>query len=394
MENFVYTHIAPSAHLWSFLPAGILVAILFGVNFKLLTGKFGVFKANSQNALAGVFPDEEDERYRDHILDFWKNKCTRRLSYLSRGQVIVVLIVAYFTSFFCVQQIASIETMKINGYKSLSKIIGGEPVNTDKIYTSQAAEALLDSIIAEQTDRKDECIQQKAQFKAAKTIILVGSLGGFLLYVVFIVQFYLQQIRLKKHLTIIYLESFSKKIKNMLNMLRNGFLHSTFDPVGYYRTVVIDEQDRVRFEEDEKFTPMVNIGIIGTLVGLALAFYSAAANFPAEISKSFTVVDAQTAVASGLIQSIFNYSFAVMSSLVAYLVVGTMKPIRAALSSDFVEEFDKLINEVMIGSVESKCGVGDDLHAQIEDCRKRVLEVTMNKMKECCDELVKAIQRA
>lgn len=119
------------------------------------------------------------------------------------------------------------------------------------------------------------------------------------------------------------------------------------DPVTYYRTRVEELNAESIGKENAYILHLNALGLLGTLFGLTLAFYVAASAFPRDLSSVFGSNESQQVVVGGLVQTIYNYAFAVITSLVAYSQSMTLRLLRGARKSNVLAEFDKHVQDAL-----------------------------------------------
>ncbi len=85
----------------------------------------------------------------------------------------------------------------------------------------------------------------------------------------------------------------------------------------YFRLLIVEREDILLGKSETYSGLLTRLGLIGTLFGLAMAFYSAGSSMPVDISIGMDE-NAKKLITSGLVQTIMNYSFSVVTSLVAY----------------------------------------------------------------------------
>jgi len=121
----------------------------------------------------------------------------------------------------------------------------------------------------------------------------------------------------------------------------------SIDPVRYYRERASEISQSRRDDKSSFISYLSNLGLLGTLFGLAVAFYTAASSFPAELKEVFGSNESQIIVVGGLIQTIYNYSFAVITSLVAYSMAMCLRLIIGADRTGIVKLFDEMAAKKM-----------------------------------------------
>ena len=225
------------------------------------------------------------------------------------------------------------------------------------------------------------------------SVLAGGTLLALSIYYILIRAILAALTRLEDRLSPSGENDYQVSLENFKKMSSDPHKYASIDPVGYNRTIIIERDEKKRADEDEKFNRIVNLGLIGTLVGLALAFYAAAASFPADVAESMKTNASQAAVVTGLIQSIYSYSFAVISSLVAYSVVLSMKYLREVLTIDYVKRFDEDVEQIFFAAVASP---SDPLFSGIDatvNRYKQDIQVSLQKtVKDYCDRIIKVIQ--
>ena len=136
--------------------------------------------------------------------------------------------------------------------------------------------------------------------------------------------------------------------KGFDSVMSGSTLIPSIDPLSFYRTRAIELNESSITKENGFINYLANLGLLGTLFGLALAFYTAASSFPTDLSSVFGSNESQLIVVSGLIQTIFNYSFAVITSLVAYSLALCLRILRGATKISILKDFDKKAYDKMI----------------------------------------------
>jgi len=180
-------------------------------------------------------------------------------------------------------------------------------------------------------------------------------------------------------------DEFNVSIEHFNDSMGFEFLHPFVDKVSFYRQKVIEIEDNRLDKEESLSNLLVRIGLIGTLFGLAMAFYTAASSFPQDAGAVYRELSTKEQVVTGLIQTIMNYSFAIVTSLAAYSLAFCLHIIGSVFRQDsnYIQHFDDIAGGILAGVVPVK----NPLWGKIEEILERIdvegqIESFLKEMKE------------
>lgn len=139
-----------------------------------------------------------------------------------------------------------------------------------------------------------------------------------------------------------------KNIKDIELRVKNftGFaLSDTIENISYVKELAKEYDTSIIEKTNRYLNNLINLGLLGTLFGLALAFYTAASSFPSDLERVLETEENKTVVILGLIQTIYNYSFAVITSLVAYSLATCLRVINSSIFTSAVKKLNELIDK-------------------------------------------------
>jgi len=294
--------------------------------------------------------------------------------------LLVLLLNFNVVKFFAEEQRSSINTHNLNQFRRIAQhlrqdVTEGEgatgglgKIDRDSV-TRQLDDALksedtkqmkkiLDDVIAYMKDKgaKEEHLNKYEKEKGeAEKAIRITLWGSKISYGIYFVIFFIVGLSFVQIVCCSPRRSKSKarEIINEFNTwLLSPSLIASLNPISYYKELANEADAGEGIKVNVLLNHLTNMGLLGTLFGLALAFYTAASSFPLDIEHALETGENKTMVITGLIQTIYNYSFAVITSLVAYSLAMCLRIInnasRVSISKLFGDNAFKLIRSASI----------------------------------------------
>jgi len=155
-----------------------------------------------------------------------------------------------------------------------------------------------------------------------------------------------------------------------------------------YRKLVLDYANGSETIISNGLYILITMGIIGTFLGLALAFYSASQSFPPTgISASVADDNIKAMAVSGLIQTIYNYSYAILTSLLAYTLSIILRVGWRLSFNNPLATFASLLNTITWH--ESR-----NLQDQVHELQKKMDDKIMEGIRKKVSEIFKAVSHS